>query len=335
MTSEPTKGSFGPLPEHISEHRADHVGSEFDTIVDLCRQALQQGALQYVAYYIRGNWQVWLDVFDPRDPFSDLSPEQIKRERDSLLTGGQQLHFVVARLDQAFTPVQRGRLIRCVFDVGAGALLYFSPSPGEYLVGATLHDERISGADASMVWLSEEIRLARGFGGTPNYAGEHSRYEVNVRRGDIVDDEDVYVDTANPGGAPSDMLDLCRAVLDPEAVHYVACFQGAEPICSVDLLAHPGLAALTFGTDSRDRRRHYQRIGKLLYLVTNRLDRTLLPLLGGVLGRTVLDVEAGALFYLRASGDRFVIGITLDQAKVAVADEQLGELARALAARPS
>ncbi len=63
------------------------------------------------------------------------------------------------------------------------------------------------------------------------------------------------------------------------------------------------------------------------------MDRTLLPLLGGVLRRVVLDVEAGALYFRRLGEDDALIGVTLDQAKVAVAEASLNTLAQAIADR--
>ncbi len=50
---------------------------------------------------------------------------------------------------------------------------------------------------------------------------------------------------------------------------------------------------------------------------------------------SVLDVEAGALYYLRVRDGEYVVGVTLDQARVANADQQLAQLADTLQNRAS
>ncbi|RFS82058.1 hypothetical protein D0T12_27800 [Actinomadura spongiicola] len=286
--------------------------------------------MHHVSYYVFGNQLFWQDTFESADVPGFSSPEEIKRKRASLDAYGQQLHYIVARLDKAFTPVRNGRLIRCVFDVGDGALFYFSPFPGEYLVGASLEDAPVDEADTAMGELCDEVRLARGYGGTPNTGGFLSEYEVEVEPDELVETER-FIDEFNRGSHRPGLEGHFRAALSPEALHYVALFEGPSLCLSADLLRHPRLGSFTIGTDHADRRKQYERIGKLTYITVHRLDKTLRPLLGGGLHRVVLDVEAGALYYHRLKDDKVLIGVTLDQAKVAVAETMLNTLAKAIA----
>jgi hypothetical protein len=329
MTTEVPENGNGPRLKK-TEGQPNRSAAGLERLKDLAWQTLRTRRVQYVAYYIQGNQQFWQDTFDSDDEPGIDSLDDAKRKRESLHTSGQQLHYVVARLDKAFVPVRSGRLIRCVFDVGDGALFYHSPFAGEYLVGAALAETPADEADAAMGHLCDLVRLARGYGGHLNPGGMHSEYDVDVEEADLADDEP-YIEESGLDGARAELAGHFRAALSPEALHFVTYLEGAEPVRSADLLRHPKLAALTVDTDHDERRKHYERIGKLTYITSHRLDRTLLPLLGGTLRRVVLDVEAGALYYRRLGRDAALIGVTLDQAKVAVAEATMNTLAQAIA----
>jgi hypothetical protein len=47
---------------------------------------------------------------------------------------------------------------------------------------------------------------------------------------------------------------------------------------------------------------------------------------GGILIRTVLDVEQGALYYYRIDRNGYLTGITMDRSRVLVTDEKLRRL---------
>lgn len=331
MTTEVPEHGNGPRLKK-TEGQPNRSATGLEKLKDLAWQALRSRTVQYVAYYTQGNQQFWQDTFDSDDEPGIDSLDDAKRKRESLHTSGQQLHYVVARLDKAFVPVRSGRLIRCVFDVGDGALFYHSPFAGEYLVGAALAETPADEADATMGHLCDLVRLARGYGGHLNPGGAATEYDVEVEEADLSDDEP-YIDEFGLYGAHLELGGHFRAALSPEALHFVMYLEGAEPVRSADLLRHPKLAALTVHTDHDERRKHYERIGKLTYITGNRMDRMLLPLLGGTLRRVVLDVEAGALYYRRLGADDALIGVTLDQAKVAVAEAAMNTLAQAITAR--
>ncbi|RKS79851.1 hypothetical protein BZB76_1330 [Actinomadura pelletieri DSM 43383] len=327
MTQSSPEDGTGPK---VTQGQSGASGAGLGKIQDLCRAVLLRRRVHHVAYYVFGNQLFWQDTFESTDVPGFTSPEEIKRKRETLDVYGQQLHYIVARLDRAFTPVRNGRLIRCVFDVGDGALFYYSPFPGEYLVGASLADTPVDEADTAMGELCEQVRLARGYGGTPNPGGFMTEFDVEVDSDELVDTAEFIHEDSTENHRP-ELVGHFRAALSPEALHYVAYFEGPFLRLSADLLRHPRLAPLTLVTKHADRRKQYERIGKLTYITVQRLDRTLLPLLGGGLNRVVLDVEAGALFYHRLKNDAVLVGVTLDQAKVAVAETMLNTLANAIA----
>ncbi|NVI88468.1 hypothetical protein [Actinomadura sp. BRA 177] len=331
MTQQVPESGNGPGLK-ITEGQPSRSATGSEKLKSLGREALRGRTVQYFAYYVRGNQLFWQDTFDSDDEPGIESPDDAKRKREWVHATGQRLNYVVARLDKAFSPVQSGRLIRCVFDVGDGAVFYHSPFFGEYLVGAVLADTPVDVADATMGQLCDRVRLIRGYGGHLNLAGADTEYDVDVDEADLAEDEP-YIDEFGLNGSRPELSGHFRSALSAEALHYVMYLEGAEPIRSADLLRHPRLEPLTVGTDHDARRKHYERIGKLTYITSHRMDRTLLPLLGGVLRRVVLDVEAGALYFRRLGEDDALIGVTLDQAKVAVAEASLNTLAQAIADR--
>jgi hypothetical protein len=328
----PAAGEFGPVPPAIAELRAPRVGSEFDGLIEHCTDAIEHGALHYVAYFARGNCRFSVDVIDSNDLEPDILLEGHHGRRGDLLRSGQQLNFIVNRLDSAVEAVRSGRLIRTVFNVTSGALYYCSVVPGEYLIGATFDESMVLHADESMGWLVDMMRATMGWGGTANPGGFLTKHEVPAP-----DKYRIHIDPyiTNKGDEPDEITDPCTLVLNPENVHYIAFFRDAECTFTADILRHEALNPYFVGIGREDRRSMYQRIGKLLYLVTGQMDRSLVQLLGGQLVRTVLDVEAGALYYMRISEreKEFLIGVTLDQSRVAVADRQLAELALTLTNR--
>jgi hypothetical protein len=66
----------------------------------------------------------------------------------------------------------------------------------------------------------------------------------------------------------------------------------------------------------------------------SRLNVYMRRLDGGVLVRTVLDIEQGALYYYWIDRNVYLTGLTMDQSKVLVADEKLRRLANALGRLP-
>jgi hypothetical protein len=324
----PVAGEFGPAPTDIAELRAPRVGPEYDELVDHCKTAIRHGALHYVAYFVRGNCRFAVDVVDGNDLEPDFLLEgHSGGRRGELLRSGQQLNFIVSRLDKAVEAVRSGRLIRTVFNVTSGALYYFSVVPGEYLIGATFDTSMVLHADESMGWLVDRTRTAMGWGGAANPGGFLTEHEVPAPD-QFRTQLPPYV--VNKGDEPDEIAGPCSLVLNPENVHYIAFFRDAECTFTADILRHEGLNPYFVGIGREERRSVYQRIGKLLYLVTGQLDHSLAQLLGGQLVRTVLDVEAGALYYMRISDREFLVGVTMDQSRVAVADRQLAELALTL-----
>ncbi|RAY14772.1 hypothetical protein DPM19_13615 [Actinomadura craniellae] len=267
------------------------------------------------------------DVLTAEQRYGDQmidSQEAAELRRAQLLTNGQELNFVVGRLDHALRPLRSGRLIRAVFEVQEGALFYYSTVEDEYLVGARLDRTGVEDADRAMAELSERLRIDSGWGGAINY-GSYAD-EFSLGHISMTAEEPRYNRQFAPH-ADRALMERCLLALDRRDLHYFAYFEGPDLIFAGDIFDNEFLAQFFTRVTPASRRLRYLQIGRLLYTVIAQLSPHLGVSLGGGLYRTVLDVEAGALYYLRISDTRSVIGVTLDQSSVAAADQQVEKLA--------
>lgn len=111
-------------------------------------------------------------------------------------------------------------------------------------------------------------------------------------------------------------------------LHYVAYYVDGRCVMSLDLLDHPDLARFHEVTEPYQRREEYLKQGKNIDDLLRRLNEEFRPLNTGDLIRLVLDVERGAIYHFVVTTDtnRFLIGVTLDQHKVHIADDKMATL---------
>jgi hypothetical protein len=111
-------------------------------------------------------------------------------------------------------------------------------------------------------------------------------------------------------------------------LQYIAYYVDGNCIMSLDLLDHPELARFHEVVEPYQRREEYGRQGKALHSLLKRLNSELNPLNTGDLIRLVLDVERGAIYYhvVTTDTDRYLVGVTLNQYKVHVADAKMALL---------
>ncbi|MEV0219567.1 hypothetical protein [Streptomyces sp. NPDC050704] len=142
----------GPVTEEEALHtdRFGILGSGQGEIRALCVSALSAEDLQYAAYFDPAAGFLSADVLE----LASLAPyfRNISRQerRDRYQDIARRLPFVVARLNHSLKAVLPGRLTRTVFDVDEGALYYFAVGDGPFLLGATLHQDRVFHADRRM-----------------------------------------------------------------------------------------------------------------------------------------------------------------------------------------
>ncbi|MGI5327233.1 hypothetical protein [Actinomadura nitritigenes] len=316
-------------PEKPFTGRADHVDGEYDDLIELCEGTVSTAGLHLVAHYHLGIWDFVVDVLG-QDELVDALPGTRTADafRRELLRIGRRLNGTVHRLDYALSAVDSGRLIRTVFDLGSRAVYHYPVRRDQYLLGATLRGDLVGTADAAMANLVERVRDMRRLA-PQNPGGFTTTFKVTYDAATA--QEPVVAHVSQPGD--EEVQEQCANVLDPENVHYVSLFRDGVLRLAVDCLDHPALRNFHQRVTPEDRRTGYLHVANLVQMVTAQFNLRESSLLDGRVTRTVLDVEEGALscFTIREEPARIMlVGITLDQRKVDVADHELCHLAATL-----
>jgi hypothetical protein len=136
----------------------------------------------------------------------------------------------------------------------------------------------------------------------------------------------------HPGA--DNVVELCKEYLDVIDLHFVAYYSNeGDCLFYLDCLDDDKMARYDV-RETHERRRQYERNGRHVRYLSNKLDKRFLGLDSGVLVRIVLDVKKGALFLYNLEREGFLFGVTLDQRRVDHADRKLSDLAnRILIAR--
>jgi hypothetical protein len=142
--------------------------------------------------------------------------------------------------------------------------------------------------------------------------------------------------TTLPSFSPGDeeVVTLCRDQLSADDVHFIGYYVNGDCRFHLDVLDSTTLNRFFRGLDRNHRRLAYERAGRQLDWVISRLNTYMRRLDGGILVRTVLDVEQGALYYYWIDQNVYLTGLTMDQPKVLIADEKLRRLANAIGHLP-
>ncbi|NRQ38668.1 hypothetical protein HII36_43620 [Nonomuraea sp. NN258] len=147
----------------------------------------------------------------------------------------------------------------------------------------------------------------------------------------VIGESEILIRTVpEPSASLTKALDTCVAMLDQDDLHFVGYFTGQRCLFYTDVLDDADLAHFFHETTQEQRRLLYLQAGTQLQWLTARLDRQLSGIESGSLIRTVLDVERGALYLYWVDADRYLIGVTLDQRKVDVADDKMARLVDAI-----
>ncbi|XVS62594.1 hypothetical protein ACQPYE_30650 [Actinosynnema sp. CA-299493] len=313
----------------LHEEQAEHVGPEFDLARQACHEAIADTpALHYLAHYSNGVFDFGIDALGDPPPTPDALPGGTRREELKRL--GRHLTFQVATLDRALQEVRTGRLIRTVLHTEEGALFCDSVVPTEHVVGLVLDHSgagplfghpAVDEADRAVAGLATRLRAQLSLGSL-NPGGWESA--VDVKPLPVVEEVGAHV-TAGEGP-----LTACLAAVRAQDLHLVAHVAGGEVRAMVDCLGDPSLAPFFKQVTVDARRRFYHGFAQELGAVTTKLNRAVSPVVGGLMERLVIDVEMGAIYYYRLRAGEYLVGVTIDQSRVPVADDRMSALAEEL-----
>lgn len=325
--------STSPRPEPIAELRRMH-----EDVADFLEPAFEQTRREF-----RTRMQMHREVqflshytYDVCN-FSFAAIDMEKPRRQTLQRLGRQLGLEATKLDEWLRAPRTGALIRTVLHTEHGVALCVPVVPMQNVVGvgfsevsagadvalSTMHDirevDRITSAIATE--LRKDVSL-----NSVNPGGWESRSRQSARP-PAQPTGDPVVRTVDDT-TPDDVRTACAAAVRPDDLQFVAYCAGGRLRYSVDHLDHSSLTMFFQQITVARRRAFYQRFSTELQPVVTRLNRVLSgAALPGVLVRAVLDVEQGAVYYYRLAQDAYLVGVTIDQARVSNADDRMAELA--------
>jgi hypothetical protein len=139
---------------------------------------------------------------------------------------------------------------------------------------------------------------------------------------------------ASFSASDDEVANLCLPRMSADDLHFVGYY--VDGICRfhLDVLDSPTLNRFFRGYDRNQRRVVYERAGRQLDWIMSKLNVYMRRLDGGVLIRTILDVEHGALYFYWIDRNVYLTGLTMDQSKVLIADEKLRRLTNAIGRLP-
>lgn len=316
----------------LYEEEAEHLGPEFDTTRRACRAAILAGpALHYLAHYSSGVFDFGVDVLGDPPPEPGALPGGTRREELKRL--GRHLTFQVTALDRALQEARTGRLIRTVLHTEEGALFCDSVVPTEHVVGLVLDHAgagplfghpAVDEADRAVAGLATRLRAELSLGSLNPGGWETADAVPPLAAEDAEDDVEPHVTVAE---GP---LATCLSAVRSRDLHLVAHVVDGEVRTMVDCLGDPALAPFFKQVAVEARRRFYQGFVPELGALATRLNRAVAPVVGGLLVRLVLDVEMGAVYHYRLRAGEYLVGVTIDQARVSSADRRMSELSAEL-----
>ncbi|WP_433308616.1 hypothetical protein ACQP0U_18335 [Micromonospora sp. CA-269861] len=326
------------LHDVLIEESAEQDVPGFRKKRDLCRGLLLGGyGVYHVAHYTTGVLDFALDLLDhPSTPVPDAetTPEQ---RREGYRRVGAQLVYRVSELNRRLGELHTGALIRTVVQTHTGLVFCNSVVGNEHVVGFAAVPgtdiepvadlDRVSVVDQAAAQVATDLRRllrqrSQNPGGWEGGVGDEPRGGTAPGEG--------FPPHLSGASAPDGAI---MAVLRPDRLHYLSHHRAGEQAWAVDILGHPDLGTFfNRGVTVADRRDRYQRLAGDLSLLALQVGRDLRRAVAGDVTRLVLDVEMGAIYHYRLSADDYLVGVTLDQDMVALADQEMAAVARRLTA---
>ncbi|MFJ5984572.1 hypothetical protein [Lentzea sp. NPDC092896] len=312
-------------------HKGPHVDATWDDVVETMHEAMTgEHLLCHLGHYTDGRMDITVDVLgrEPNHPECD---------RDEYVRTARRLSTFVSELERELLPVRTGSLIRVVLQAATGAVYCDSVVPDQHVIAFLRTEEqpepvtwseipavRVADKRTTEVATSLRLRLSRQ---ALNLGGW-----LTERLPDA-DADPALVPVAPPGavhtsgnlGGP--VPEQCQKVVDPRDLHLVSWWVDDEPVFTVDVFEDPKVRRFFNESISiAQRRRFYDALGGSLPSIVTQFGRMCRQALGGKLERAVLDVEQGAIYYLRVRARQYLVGVTLNQNEVSPSDDKIARL---------
>jgi hypothetical protein len=317
----------GPAP--VARY-ASHVDAKFAVTRDACRLALiQSPELHYLGHYTDGAYDFSYDRLG--DIAGQLDPMDCERM-------GVQITNAVRGLDRMLREARTGALIRTVVHGQQGLAVCNSALPNEHVVGFS---------QAPSVLPAEEIVLSQLCGARKvdeilsilvtklreqvSLGSQDPGSWISAKPGDVpLPPVDAPLDSEHciiEGTADERIKQLFMVRVAPGDLQFVAYCHNGRAEFLVDQFDDPQLGPYFQEISVVERRLFYQNMCHQFPMIVRKFGRMTASVTGSRVQRVVLDVEQGGLFYYRITPGRYLIGVTIDQRRVASTDDKVGEIA--------
>lgn len=284
-------------------------------------------ALHHAAHYTNGLWGFALDRLGVVS-----QEEELAGLRERLTLAGRGLAVLHQSLGRELQGALQGTLIRTVYQTDRGAFACELAVPREIIVGVHFAKEwppdsnirltrrpGIEEVDRAMADLTTSIRaqLSLGDQNPGGFAGF-----IDAETGIPVEQESETLD-------PDPWASTLRTAVRPTDLHYAARIRcSPADFREVSELDAVGLARFHTQIEPNSRRQFYRQLADRLPAMSQAIGSIIARVLGAPLRRIVLDVEQGAFYVYPLSSGEYLLGSTVDQAQVAMADERMAYVAR-------
>jgi hypothetical protein len=127
-------------------------------LVSACLRAARPEDLHVVAYCSQGELPVMVDHLDHPSLSPFFTQIAVETRRRFYHGFSRELGALAHRLNRTTSTAVGGVLVRLVLDVEMGSIYFYRLGPGDYLVGVTIDQNRVSDADDRMAALALELR---------------------------------------------------------------------------------------------------------------------------------------------------------------------------------
>jgi hypothetical protein len=309
----------------ITESTGPHIGDGQQRTRRALRETLlNTSSLHHLSHYTGSDWDFSADV-NPQPPQSH-SGERFRRYQ----AVGCNLVAKLTLLNNQLSDVGTGALIRTVLHAEDGVIYSNTVMRGERILGVTKgrlgppspKNLTVNEADQAVAHLVTSLRATFGQGtqdpGGYLYLAQHPEIAT-------------WPAPDPAGAAPTEGY---RSALHPDDLQFVALVRRGTIVHCEDVFDHEDTEDFfRAGYTTTLRRRFYTAFAPELEFHVRDLSRIVHPIIGRGLNRVVLDVQRGAIYFYRLDSETYLVGITLNQFKVSIADMKMEWLCRLQAER--
>lgn len=302
----------------------EHWTKGEDRITSLCQKsvAAHQAALRSVAHFTNGALDF---VVRPR---ASMSLRASRSSDARLITGegrpGRHLVVWAEDIDRSLRRFGTGELIRLVVATPGGGMYCGRIKADQHMVGLCASGDRVPELDEAMNVLVLGIRA-----GVHHLGNEHLGGEALGRLSPLEDVSALHIEfgMAVEDDEPTKerLRERWQRSVNAVDLQYAAYYRDWSMVCAGDAFDDPTLGVRLMGVSTPHRRTMYGDLASAVRAHIARLRNALRPLTSEPIDRLVLDVQEGAIYihWLDRNSGTFVLGVTVDQLRVAGAEERL------------